>query len=63
MIGAMSKLMSRGIPSLSVHDSLIVPASEQKVAEETLSEHYLKETGTVPVLKISVGHSVDEIPF
>jgi len=62
MIGAMSELMSLGIPSLSVHDSLIVPASKQEVAEQTLSKHYLKETGTVPVLKINVGHD-DERPF
>jgi hypothetical protein len=60
MIGAMCELMALGIPSLSVHDSLIVPASKQEVAEQTLSRHYLKETGTAPVLKISVGQ---EIPF
>ncbi|MGB8629889.1 MAG: hypothetical protein WCD69_10920 [Xanthobacteraceae bacterium] len=63
MIGAMCELMSLGIPSLSVHDSLIVPASKQEIAEQTLSKRYLKETGTVPVLKISVGHGDDEIPF
>jgi hypothetical protein len=62
MIGAMCELMSLGIPTLSVHDSLLVPASKQEVAEQTLSKHYLKETGTAPVLKISVGHG-DEIPF
>jgi hypothetical protein len=62
MIGAMRELMSLGIPSLSVHDSLIVPASKQEVAERTLSMHYLKETGTVPVLKVNVGHG-GEIPF
>jgi hypothetical protein len=55
MIGAMSELMSLGIPSLSVHDSLIVPASKQEIAAQTLSKHYLKETGTVPVLKVNVG--------
>jgi hypothetical protein len=33
MIGAVSELMSLGIPSLSVHDSLIVPASKQEIAE------------------------------
>jgi hypothetical protein len=64
MIGAMGELMSLGIPSLSVHDSLIVPAAKQEIAEQTLSKHYLKETGTVPVLKVNVGHGVDdEIPF
>jgi hypothetical protein len=62
ILGAMCELMSLGIPSLSVHDSFIVPSSKQEVAEQTLSKHYLKETGTAPVLKISVGHG-DEIPF
>jgi hypothetical protein len=62
MIGAMSELMSLGIPSLSVHDSLIVPASKQEIAEQTLSKHYLKETGAAPVLKINIGRG-DEIPF
>jgi hypothetical protein len=53
MIGAISELMSLSIPSLSVHDSLIVPASKHEIAEQTLSKHYLKETGTVPVLKVN----------
>jgi hypothetical protein len=58
MIGAMSELMSLGIPSLSVHDSLIVPASKREVAEQTLSKHYQRETGTSPVLKITVGRGM-----
>jgi hypothetical protein len=53
MIGAVSELMSLGIPSLSVHDSLIVPVSKQEIAEQTLSQHYLKEAGVVPVLKVN----------
>ena len=53
MIGTMCELMSRGIPSLSVHDSLIVLASDREIAEQTLSKHYRKETGTVPVLKVN----------
>jgi hypothetical protein len=54
MIGAMGELMSLGVPSLSVHDSLIVPASKQEIAEQTMSEHYLKETGTSPVLRVNI---------
>ena len=33
MIGAMQELMDQGIPSLSVHDSLIVPVSKRQIAE------------------------------
>jgi hypothetical protein len=53
MIGAISELMSLSIPSLSVHDSLIVPVAKQEIAEQTLSKHYLKATGTVPGLKVN----------
>jgi hypothetical protein len=52
MLGAMSELMSLGIPSLTVHDSLIVPVSKREIAERVLSEHYLKEVGAVPVLRV-----------
>jgi hypothetical protein len=53
MLGAMVQLMNKRIPSLSVHDSLIVPVSKQEIAEQVLREHYLKETGAVPVLRVS----------
>jgi hypothetical protein len=33
MLGAMLELMEKGIPSLSVHDSLIVPVSRREIAE------------------------------
>lgn len=56
MMGAMTELMGQGIPSLTVHDSLIVPVSKREVAEQALSGHYLKETGVVPVLKVSSGY-------
>ena len=52
MIGAMRELMEQGIPSLSVHDSLIVPVSKRKIAEDALSRHYLRETGADPVLTV-----------
>jgi hypothetical protein len=53
MLGAMSELMSVGIPSLSVHDSLIVPVFKREIAERVLNEHYLKEAGAVPVLRVN----------
>jgi hypothetical protein len=41
------------VPSLSVHDSLIVPLSNQEVAERVLSEEYTKVTKARPKLKTS----------
>jgi hypothetical protein len=53
MLGAMVQLMNEGIPSLTVHDSLIVPVSKEEIAEQVLREHYLKETGVVPALRVN----------
>jgi hypothetical protein len=53
MVGAMDQLRLGGIPSLTVHDSLIVPVSKREIAERALREHYLKETTAIPVLKVS----------
>ena len=47
------------IPSLSVHDSLIVPISKQKVAEELLSEEYFRVTKTRPQLGTSTVHPME----
>jgi hypothetical protein len=41
------------VPSLSVHDSLIVPISKRKVAEELLSQEYFRATKTKPQLETS----------
>jgi hypothetical protein len=38
------------VPSLPVHDSLIVPVSKFKVAKEALIHHFRKQTGVVPRL-------------
>ena len=38
------------VPSLPEHDSLIVPASQFKVAREVLIHHFRKQTGVVPRL-------------
>jgi hypothetical protein len=51
MISTMTELMSKhSVPSLSVHDSLIVPASKRAVAEEALSAQYRWATGATPKL-------------
>ncbi len=52
MLGAMQELMDQGVPSLSVHDSLVVAVSKRQIAEEALSRHYLREAGANPVLTV-----------
>jgi hypothetical protein len=41
-----------GVPSLSVHDSIIVPASKCEIAKALLTEEYLRITNTKPQLHI-----------
>jgi hypothetical protein len=52
VIATMLELMENGIPSLPVHDSLLVPASETKMASEVFSRQYREVCGVSPVLKI-----------
>ena len=52
IIGAMLTLMrDHQVPSLPVHDSLIVPASRFKLAKEALVQNFRKQTGVVPRLE------------
>jgi hypothetical protein len=51
IIGAMLALMrDHQVPSLPVHDSLIVPSSKFFVAKGALVDHFRKQTGVVPRL-------------
>jgi hypothetical protein len=51
IIGAMLVLMrDHQVPSLPVHDSLIVPSSKFSVAKGALVDHFRKQTGVVPRL-------------
>jgi hypothetical protein len=51
IITTMTDLMrDHSMPSLSVHDSLIVPASRRALAEEALSARYRWATGATPKL-------------
>ncbi len=52
IVATMLELMEEGLPSLPVHDSLLVPASKAKMAQEALSPHYRKICGVTPVLKL-----------
>jgi hypothetical protein len=53
IIGTMLELMNdHNIPSLPVHDCIIVRKSDQELAMRILSEHFHKQTGLVPKLKV-----------
>ena len=43
-------LMRSGVPSLPVHDSLIVPASAEAMASDILSNNYNHVCGVTPAL-------------
>lgn len=53
VIGTMQELMTRGIPSMPVHDSLIVPESREAVTVEVLKHQFWAHTGAVPSLDTS----------
>ena len=54
IIGTMLILMrEHGVPTMPVHDSLIVPRSKGALAKEVLSERFRVETGTLPRLDVT----------
>ncbi|WP_426440670.1 hypothetical protein [Bradyrhizobium genosp. P] len=53
VIGSMKDLMAKGVPSLPVHDSLLVPASHQDLAVETLTRHFQAHIGVTPSLDVT----------
>lgn len=54
MLGAMLELMDdHGVPSLSVHDSIIVRARDEEIARGVLSKHYEGVCGLKPFLAVS----------
>jgi hypothetical protein len=52
ILKTMLGLMSSDIPSFPVHDSIIVPASQETVACELLSNHYREICGAIPALVV-----------
>ena len=53
IIGTMLELMSDyNIPSLPVHDCIIVRKSDQELAMRILSEQFRIKTGLIPKLKV-----------
>ena len=54
IIGTMTELMhSHGIPCFSVHDSIIVRKSDQRIAMETLKDQFFRRTSIEPRLKVN----------
>jgi hypothetical protein len=53
IIATMQELMAKGVPSMPVHDSLIVQASKEALAAYTLSHQFRAHTGVVPKLSVS----------
>jgi hypothetical protein len=57
VVRTMLKLMrEHQVPSLPVHDSLIVTASKQEVARDTLSHEYHQVTGVQPKLVVNTSN-------
>jgi hypothetical protein len=53
IIATMEDLMAKGIPSMPVHDSLIVQERKEAVAVDTLKQHFQAKTGVVPKLDVT----------
>lgn len=53
IIGTMQELMARGVPSLPVHDSLIVQHRKEALAVEVLKQQFQTHTGAVPKLGVA----------
>ena len=52
MISTMLDLMNDNVPSLSIHDSLVVPASKQALAVGLLTANYRREAQAIPGLMV-----------
>jgi hypothetical protein len=50
MFATMIDLMNEGIPSLAVHDSIIVPVLGRNRAAKVLTKHYQRCANATPVL-------------
>jgi hypothetical protein len=63
IIATMFILKDHGIPSLPVHDSLIVPVSKTWRAREVLRGQFQKVTGRIAQLKTTPESALDEAVF
>jgi len=55
IIGTMIKLVEQGIPSLPVHDSLLVPTSLSDQAAEIMTNQFKALVGCTPLIKVERG--------
>ena len=53
VMGAMSTLMEKDLPSYAVHDSLIVREKDEAVARDVLQENYKQAFGVAPNLTVN----------
>lgn len=53
VLNTMIELMDRQIPSLPVHDSIIVPASKETIAYDIFRSCYKGAVGVLPTLKVN----------
>lgn len=54
IIGTMLELKrDYGVPSMPVHDSLIVPHTQRKLAEQLLKDQFRRKTGVLPRLDVN----------
>ena len=65
MFEAMLELMAEQIPSLAVHDSIIVPLWRAEKARKVLTKHYKTFAKVTPVLKTKIpeGHQEPDYNF
>jgi hypothetical protein len=52
VVATVEQLFRRGVPSLPVHDSLLVPLAEEITANRILSTNYRRVVGVSPVLTV-----------
>jgi hypothetical protein len=62
IIGAILILIERRIPSLPVHDSLIVPASAERVAVDALEGSFREVAGVDPLIEVNCGSTDEDGP-
>lgn len=52
ILSAMEELIALGIPSLPLHDALIVPVSKIQVAQKCIQNAFLRVIGFIPTIKM-----------
>jgi hypothetical protein len=62
VIGTMLVLMrSHGVPSLAMHDGILVPRSRVELAKKVLTEQFRKVVGVEPMLTVEMAEQADYV--